>query len=127
MAEDRRRRFRGLTEDEIRALDFEEFLKLIPSRARRTLKAGLTHQQKRLLEKLMVKDRVKTQARDMVVVPDMLGKTVLIHNGKSYVEVTIDLDMLGHRLGEFALTRKRISHQAPGIGATRSSAHMSVR
>ena len=125
--EDRRKRFRGYTEDEIAKLDYEAFLKLIPSRERRTLKRGLSHTQKRLLETLQKKGTAKTHSRDMIIVPEMLGKTVQVHNGKQYVDVRVELEMLGGRLGEYAVTRKRVSHQAPGIGATRSSAHMSVK
>ena len=42
-------------------------------------------------------------------------------------DALIEKEMMGHRLGEFALTRKRVSHSAPGIGSTRSSASLSVR
>ena len=125
--EDRRKRFRGYTEDEVVKLDFENFLKLIPSRERRTLKRGLSHSQKRLLETLQKKDSAKTHSRDMIILPEMLGKIVKVHNGKQYVDVRVELEMLGGRLGEYAVTRKRVSHQAPGIGATKSSSHMSVK
>lgn len=125
--EDRRKRFRGYTEDEIVKLDFESFLKLIPSRERRTLKRGLSHSQKRLLETLQKKSSAKTQSRDMIILPEMLGKMVSVHNGKQYVDVRVEIEMLGGRLGEYAVTRRRVSHQAPGIGATKSSSHMSVK
>ncbi len=127
MAELKKKTWRGLTEEEVKKLSFEEFLKLIPSRERRSLKRGLTYSQKRLLEKLKNKDKVKTHARELVILPEMLGKTILVYNGKSFVEVRVTLEMLGHRLGEYSLTRKLVKHQAPGVGATRSSAHMSVR
>ena len=124
----REKRFRGYTEEELKAMPLDEFVKLIPSRERRSLQRGLNQQQKRLLAKLEAgKDRVKTHSRDMVIIPLMLGKTILVHNGKDYQPVTITIEMLGHRLGEFALTRKRVQHSAPGVGATRSSAHMSVK
>ena len=50
-----------------------------------------------------------------------------IHNGKEFVMIKITEEMLGHRLGEFAATRKKVAHSSPGIGATRSSASLSVR
>ena len=127
MVELKKKTWRGLTEEEVKKLSFEDFLKLIPSRERRSLKRGLTYSQKRLLEKLKKKDKVKTHARELVILPEMLGKTVLVYNGKTFVEVRIELEMLGHRLGEYSLTRKLVKHQAQGVGATRSSAHMSVR
>ena len=73
------------------------------------------------------KKDLKTHCRDMIVIPDMVGRTLKIHNGKEFTIVKIAEDMLGHRLGEFTQTRKKVSHSAPGIGATRSSASLSVR
>ena len=57
----------------------------------------------------------------------MIGLKILVHNGKTFVPVTIVTEMLGHYLGEFSLTRNRVAHNAPGIGSTRSSASVSVR
>ena len=57
----------------------------------------------------------------MVVFPDMVGAKVGIYNGKEFVQVEIQPEMMGHRLGEFSLTRKAPKHSGPGIGATRSS------
>ena len=45
-----------------------------------------------------------------------------IHNGKDYTQVQIIDEMIGHYLGELTLTRKKVGHSAPGIGATKSSA-----
>ena len=63
----------------------------------------------------------------MIIIPEMVDKTIMIHNGKAYVAVIIKPEMIGHRLGEFALTRKSITHSSPGVGATRSSASVSVK
>ena len=63
----------------------------------------------------------------MIIIPDMIDKTIKVHNGKEFVQLIIMPEMLGHRLGEFSLTRKKISHSAPGVGATRSSSAVSVR
>jgi small subunit ribosomal protein S19 len=57
----------------------------------------------------------------MVIIPEMVGVKIGIHNGKEYVSVDIKPEMLGHRLGEFAMTRKPVKHSSPGFGATRSS------
>ena len=120
--------FRGKTLDELKNLSINEFAELVPSRARRTLKRGLTEDQKKLLEKIKKHDKnIKTHARDMVILPEFVGHIIRIHNGKDYVPVTVIEEMLGHFLGEFSLTRKRISHNAPGVGATRSSGAISVR
>jgi len=121
-------KYRGKTLDELKAMSLNEFMEIIPSRARRTLKRGFTEDQNKLLEKIRLnKKNLKTHSRDMVIIPEMLGHVLKIYNGNSYVEVKITEEMLGHFLGEFSLTRKRISHNAPGVGATRSSASISVR
>jgi len=118
----------GKTEEEVVKMDMDEFLKLIPSRSRRTLKRGMNHQQKKLLEKADKDNKnIRTQSRNMVIVPRMLGKIIKIYNGREYQMVTITLDMLGRRLGEFALTRKSVSHGSAGLGATRSSKGVSAK
>lgn len=53
---------------------------------------------------------VKTWSRDSEVAPEMVGFTFAVHNGKDFVPVSISEDMVGHRLGEFALTRKFTKH-----------------
>ncbi|MEM0202480.1 MAG: 30S ribosomal protein S19 [Archaeoglobaceae archaeon] len=113
--------FRGYTFEEIQKMSLEDFMKLLPARERRKLKRGLTEQEKILLEKLKKKGSVRTHCRDMVVLPEMVGKVVFVHNGKDFVRVEIKPEMLGHRLGEFAQTRRFEKHSGPGVGATRSS------
>ena len=120
--------FRGMTINEIKNLSLNEFSELIPSRARRSLKKGLTEDQKKLMDKIKHNDKdIKTHARDMIIIPQMIGQTIKIYNGKEYVQVFITEEMLGHFLGEFSPTRRRVAHNAPGVGATRSSASVSVR
>lgn len=53
---------------------------------------------------------IKTWARSSHITPEMIGHTFLVHNGKVFMEVKIAEDMVGHRLGEFSLTRKFIRH-----------------
>jgi len=53
---------------------------------------------------------IKTWARDSTVTPEMIGYTFGVHNGKTFIEVKIGEDMVGHRLGEFAPTRKFVRH-----------------
>lgn len=115
--------FRGLAWEQLEKLSLEEFAKLVPSRQRRALTRGLGHDQKRLLEHIRKdpKGFHRTRARNMVIVPEMANVRVGIHNGKEYVSVDIRPEMIGHRLGEFSLTRKQIKHSAPGVGATKGS------
>jgi small subunit ribosomal protein S19 len=51
------------------------------------------------------RDPIKTWSRDCTVVPDFIGHTFLIHNGKQFIKLFVTEDMVGHKLGEFAPTR----------------------
>lgn len=53
---------------------------------------------------------IKTWSRSSEISPEMVGYTFLVHNGKDFFEVKINESMIGHRLGEFVLTRKFIKH-----------------
>lgn len=53
---------------------------------------------------------IKTWSRASEIAPEMVGYTFGIHNGKNFIEVTIKEEMVGHRLGEFSLTRKFTKH-----------------
>lgn len=120
--------FHGKKLEEIQKMSFSDFVKLLPARERRSLKRGLTEQEKILMENVKKGEtNIKTHCRDIIILPEMIGKRIKIHNGKEWVDVFMTMEMLGHRLGEFALTRRKVAHSAPGIGATRSSASLSVR
>ena len=120
--------YRGKTLEELKELSMDEFVKLLPARQRRSLKRGMTVQQKRLLERIRTKEKaVKTHVRSMLILPEMVDKRVLVHNGKEWVAVDIKPEMIGYRLGEFALTRKTVRHSSPGVGATKSSKFMPLK
>jgi len=126
-------KFRGKTIEELNQMGMDELADIMPARARRHIKRGLTEQQKKLLEKVKKakegkrKKLIKTHCRDMIVLPEMVGTTISIYMGKSYINIEIVDDMIGHYLGEFARTRKEVTHKAPGVGATRSTKHVSVK
>lgn len=120
--------YRGMTIGELQKLDMKEFMTLLPARERRSLKRGLTEEEKKIIASIAGGRReLRTHCRDLIIIPLMVGTVIRVHSGKEFVPVRIEPDMLGHRLGEFALTRRKVSHSAPGIGATRSSAALSVR
>lgn len=54
--------------------------------------------------------QIKTWSRDSTVIPDMVGLTIGVHNGKTHVPVLVIENMVGHKLGEFASTRRFIRH-----------------
>ena len=119
--------FYGKTEEDVKSLSITDFSALITARQRRTIQRGFTDAQKRLLEKVKkvragkYTKKVKTHCRDMIVVPEMVGLEIQVYNGKEYIPVMVDIEKLGHYLGEFSLTRRRLVHSAPGLGASRSS------
>jgi len=122
--------YRGYTLEELKKMNMDQFIQLLPARARRSLKRGLPPRQKKLLERLRRAYRAKkrgkdlltrTHVRDMICFPEMVGLKIGIYNGKSFEIVNIKPEMIGHYFGEFSLTRKRVSHGSPGIGATRKN------
>ena len=60
------------------------------------------------------KQPVKTWARKCVIVPEFVGHTFMVHNGRVHVKVFVTEDMVGHRLGEFAPTRTFRAHGGKG-------------
>ncbi len=80
----------------------------------RSLKKG-PYVDAKLLEKIAGKEplktpMIKTWKRASQIAPEMVGFTFGVHNGKTHVEVLVTEDMVGHRLGEFSLTRKFVRH-----------------
>ncbi|CAL1295784.1 unnamed protein product [Larinioides sclopetarius] len=97
-------------------------MELLNSRARRTISKGLKRKPLALIKKLRKEPEVvKTHLRDMIVVPEMVGSIVGVYNGKTFNQVEIKPEMIGHYLGEFSITYKPVKHGRPGIGATHSS------
>ncbi|MCR4368430.1 MAG: 30S ribosomal protein S19 [archaeon] len=126
--------FRGKELEELKAMKREDFAKFCNSRARRSIKKGVDEKFLKRVKKAQevaasgkYPKPVKTHYRDHVVLPEMVGVTVGVYNGKEFVNVEIKEKMLGHYLGEFVLTRKRLQHGKAGIGATRSSTAITAR
>jgi small subunit ribosomal protein S19 len=128
--------YRGLTLNQLQSMSMDEFINLLPSRQRRSLHRGLQPEQRILLEKVRQaredlrkgsNSAVRTHVRDMIVLPEMVGVVVQVHNGKDFVQVEIRPEMIGHYLGEFAITNKPVKHGTPGIGASRSSMYVPLK
>lgn len=117
--------YRGKTFEELQSMSLEEFTNLLPSRQRRVLRRGLTHDQKKLLEKIKKHKNsekfIRTKSRDMIILPEMVGAKLGIYDGKEFKTVVLTQEMVGHCLGEFSPTRRRVQHGSPGFGATRAS------
>lgn len=129
----RRFKYRGRSIEELLNMPMDEFIELLPSRQRRSLKRGFTKAQVKLLAKIRkVKQKnqgsvIKTHVRDLVVLPEMIGLTIAVYNGKEFTPVKVVPEMIGHYLGELSITTKRVQHGEPGLKATRSSLHISLK
>ena len=128
--------YRGHSLDSLTGMSMDEFINMLPSRQRRSLQRGLTPEQRILLEKLREakeaqkegKDAsIKTHVRDLIILPEMVGVKIAVHNGKEFVAMEIKPEMIGHYLGEFAITNKPVRHGTPGIGASRSSMYVPLK
>jgi small subunit ribosomal protein S19 len=112
----------------------DDFIKLLPSKERRSLLRVPPDEQRKLREKIRKFRRdpekrgtIKTHIRETVILPEMVGLTIHVHNGKEFIPVEIIPEKLGHRLGEFAITNKKVAHGIPGIGASRSSMYVPLK
>ena len=120
--------YRGKTLEELQKMSLEEFAKILTSRERRALLRGFSVKEKKFLEKLRKALKpVRTHLREMVIIPEMVGKKIMVYAGKDWVSFEIKQEMIGHRLGEFALTRKKVQHSSPGVGATKSSKFLPLK
>jgi len=115
-------------------MSMEDLMAVLTSRARRSLKRGIKKDQAPLLEKVRrikkegeTVHKLRTHSRDMIILPEMVGLTVHVHNGKEFVPVEIKPEMIGHYLGEFSLPYKRVTHGEPGLRATRSSMYVPLK
>ena len=120
--------WRGVDEEKIAEVGLDEFLKKTTSRNRRTLKRLKNNPRlKRFMERVRKKKEkdpkkmIKTQIRDAVIIPEWVGLTFGIYNGKEYKKIEITTMMVGKRLGDFAHSTGRVLHSGPGVGATRGS------
>ena len=106
-------------------------MQLYSARQRPRLNRGLRRKQHSLLKRLRKAKKdappmekpevVKTHLRDMIILPEMVGSMVGVYNGKTFNQVEIKPEMIGHYLGEFSITYKPVKHGRPSIGATHSS------
>ncbi len=122
-------KYRGHTLEELKSMSLKELKKVLPARARRSLNRGLNQEEKTFLETIQTKEKdvYRTHRREMIILPQFVGKTIAVYDGKEFKEVRIEPEMIGHYLGEFALTRRRVQHSGPGVGATRSSKYIPLK
>ncbi|KAF5100052.1 hypothetical protein D0Z03_000887 [Geotrichum reessii] len=123
--------YRGVDLADLLKLDTQEFSKIVHARARRRFTRGLNSKPMGLIKKLRAAKEaaapnekpapVKTHLRNMIIVPEMIGSVLGVYNGKAFNQVEIKPEMVGHYLGEFAITYTPTRHGRPGIGGTNTA------
>ncbi|MFA5106125.1 MAG: ribosomal protein S19 family protein [Candidatus Micrarchaeia archaeon] len=122
--------YRGKSDADLAQMSIEDSYPLLTSRARRALKRAMANKAytvRALIKKVALVKKanpgktIKTQVREAVILPEWLGLTFGVHNGKEYKTVPITIEKVGYRLGDFAHTTSRVLHSGPGVGATRGS------
>ena len=126
--------YRGKTLQELQSMSNEEVAKLMPSRQRKTILKGFNKKvvkrienNKKILALGKIPKAIRTHLRDFTIMPNMVGLQFGVHTGKEFFPVLINEEMIGHYLGEYALTRQRVRHGKAGIGATKSSTGIATR
>ncbi|KAK0554740.1 ribosomal protein S15 [Tilletia horrida] len=122
--------YRGIELDKLLDLSNEEFMKIVPARARRRFSRGLKRKPMGLIKKLRKAKQeapanekprtVKTHLRNMIIVPEMIGSVCGVYNGKTFITVEIKPEMVGMYLAEFSISYTPVGHGRPGLGATSS-------
>jgi len=126
-------RYRGHSLEQVESMSLEAFLELLPSRQRRSLNRGISPEKRKLIEDVKAtkagkgKGPIRTHARDMIILPYMVGLKLEVHSGKEFVSVEIKPEMIGHYLGEYVITNKKVTHGTPGIGSSRSSLYVPLK
>jgi len=123
--------YRGVELDKLLDMSTEEVTNMMNSRKRRSFARGTPKKHTNLLNKLRKAKKnckelekpaiVKTHCRNMVIIPEMVGNICGVYNGKTFIQVEIKPEMIGHYLAEFSISYRPVAHGRPGIGATNSS------
>jgi small subunit ribosomal protein S15e len=123
--------YRGVDLDQLLDMSSDELIQLFDARARRRFQRGLKRKPLALIKKLRKAKKdaaggdkpepVRTHLRNMIIVPEMIGSVVGVYNGKTFNQVEIKPEMIGHYLAEFSISYKPVKHGRPGIGSTNSS------
>jgi len=125
--------FKGKSVEELQKIPNDELFTLLNSRQRRSLKRGLSDNKKKLIAEIKDardgknKNPIRTHQRDLIILPYMIGVTVNVYSGKEFTPITLSAEMIGHYIGEYVITNKRVSHGAPGVGASRSSLYVPLK
>ncbi|XP_043765997.1 40S ribosomal protein S15-like isoform X2 [Cervus elaphus] len=123
--------YRSIDLDQLLDMSYEQLKQLYSARRRQRLNRGLRRKRHSLLKRLRKAEKdappmekpevVNMPLCDMIILPEMVGSMVGLYNGKTFNQVEIKPEMIGHYLGEFSINYKPVKHRRPSIGATHSS------
>lgn len=144
--------YRGVPIADLEKMQLDKVVVMLNARQRRSLRRGVTDGKRRLVARIRSAKKaaaeggaaadapppkaaaaaagsggIRTHLRDLIVLPFMVGATVNVFNGKEFKPVEIKPEMIGHYIGEYSLTSRRVSHGAPGVGASRSSLYVPLK
>ena len=125
--------YRGVPLSELENMPLDKLFQMFTARQRRSLTRGITDAKRKLIEEIKAtkagkaKNPIRTHLRDLIILPYMVGVTINVFSGKEFTPVTITTEMIGHYIGEFVITNKRVQHGAPGVGASRSSLYVPLK
>jgi len=125
--------YQGIDLKELEKMPMDQLFQLFPSRARRSLNRGINDGKRKLIGEIKLaksgslKNPIRTHIRDLIILPYMVGVQVNVFSGKEFVPVDISPEMISHYLGEYVITNKKVSHGAPGVGASRSSLYVPLK
>lgn len=133
--------YRGVALADLEKMPIDKLRGLLSARQRRSLKRGVTDGKRKVIARIRAARaaaaaegggdgapaRIRTHLRDLIVLPFMVGTTVHVYNGKEFREIVIKAEMIGHYIGEYSLSGRRVSHGAPGVGASRSSLYVPLK
>ena len=125
--------YKGKSVEELQKISNDELFSLLNSRQRRSLTRGISDNKKKLIAEIKLakdgknKNSIKTHQRDLIILPYMVGVTINVFSGKEFTPITISAEMIGHYVGEYVITNKRVNHGAPGVGASRSSLYVPLK
>ena len=125
--------YRGIPKEELEKTSLDKLFLLFNSRQRRSLTRGINDGKRKLIGEIKaakagdMKNPIKTHLRDLIILPYMVDVTVNVFSGKEFKPVLIKTEMIGHYLGEYVITNKKVSHGAPGVGASRSSLYVPLK
>lgn len=139
--------YRGVAQADLEKMPIDKLRGLLNARQRRSLKRGVTDGKRKVIARMRAAraaasgtggtaegeakgaapPRIRTHLRDLIVLPFMVGTTAHVYNGKEFKEIEIKPEMIGHYIGEYSLSGRRVSHGAPGVGASRSSLYVPLK